>query len=229
MTKLTSYDIQKMITTSRLFKKVKLENSTKLVLRALIDYYNADRENTYPSQLRLSEDTDLSIRTVERAIKELKLKGVIISAGQSGKHNTYKLTNLFFKFILSGEQEKNNPRQDDGSTTDTMTVDHRHSDGQTNKEKIKKHNNFKNFKNTNDFDSELASQLSDIRITETKQYLKESLNMNKKSASPLEFVEKITPHQAKVLLEELPRELSHIEYYKALEEKARQLTFAEVC
>lgn len=228
-TTFTSFDLMDKIIKSGVIKKLELNNVSKLVLMALASHYNNKKQNCYPSQTLLAEELDIGLRSVSRAIKELTTKSVIVSASHTGINNTYKFTNLFLNLILTAEQEKNNPCQDDTSTPATMTHNPCQDDTLTNNKQINKPKNFKNFKNTNDFDRELASHLSSIRITETKQYIEESLKTNKKAGSPLEYVEKITPHQAKVLMCDVPRELHHTAYYKALEEKARQLTFAEVC
>lgn len=225
MTRLTSFMIMDLIVKSKVSKKLELNNTTKLVLIGLASHYNNKKHISFPSQTLLSEELDISESSVIRAIKELRNKNVVVSASHTGTNNIYKFTELFFNLILSGDTEKNNPCHDDSSTPVTMTVNPCHHDRLTNKKPI---NITMGLKNSNDFDRELNAQLSNARITETKQYLEESLKMNQKTGSPFEFVEKITPHQAKVLLDGLPRELCKTDYYKALEEKARQLTFAEV-
>jgi len=129
MKTLSNLDLQLLITHSNLFTKIKLSASTRLVLRALIDYYNSNTGKLYPSQTTLSAATGCSIRQVERSILELKNNGLIISSGQIGKSNHYKLTNKFYSLILTPKPCKSSKIDD--STPANLAGDPRQFGGQT--------------------------------------------------------------------------------------------------
>lgn len=123
--KTTSFEICKQIYTSGLLNKVKLSPSTKLVLIALANHY----PNVFPSQKFIATQLGITTRSVERAIFELKNKGLVIYITK--KVNNYKFTNLFLNLIEGGkkfgsENLSGNNRKIDGSTSDNL------SDKQTN-------------------------------------------------------------------------------------------------
>ena len=80
----SSFELNKLITTSRMFSKVKLSTSAKLVLRCIVDFWNNKLGYAYPTQRTISECTGLSNVSVFQAIKELERSGFI------KKNNKYK-------------------------------------------------------------------------------------------------------------------------------------------
>jgi len=95
----TSFEIQRDIMLSKLFKKIKLSNPAKLVLWSLAAHYNNDTGKIYPSQSTIADTTGLDRFMVNKAIKELTKIGFLISAGEIGKSKTYFFTSKFFESI----------------------------------------------------------------------------------------------------------------------------------
>lgn len=71
---ITSFDLNKLITTSRLFSKIKLSPSAKLVLRCLIDFWNHKTGVAFPKQSTISQATGLTKASVNKAVDELRTK-----------------------------------------------------------------------------------------------------------------------------------------------------------
>lgn len=88
----SSFELNKLITTSRMFSKVKLSTSAKLVLRCIVDFWNNKLGYAYPTQRTISECTGLSNVSVFQSIKELEKSGLI------KKNKKYK--RLRYEFTL---------------------------------------------------------------------------------------------------------------------------------
>ena len=143
---MNSFTIQKAITTTKLFQKIKLSMPAKLVLRTLVDYYNPQVDFMFPGQKRLAEECDLNRETVINALKELEIKGLIISNFRTGSSKTYAFTIQLF--ILLKESDKN--KMSAIPTSGVGTADFRVSVLPTQTYNIKdnlKKGNFKNLKN----------------------------------------------------------------------------------
>lgn len=73
----TSFEINKLITSTQLFSKVKLTVSARLVLRCIVDYWNFKLCCSYPTQLTIAKCTGLTEVAVGKAVKELDNKGLL--------------------------------------------------------------------------------------------------------------------------------------------------------
>ncbi len=75
--KSTSFEINKLITSTQLFSRIKLTVSARLVLRCIVDYWNFKVSCAYPTQTTIAKCTGLSEVAVGKAVKELDTKGLI--------------------------------------------------------------------------------------------------------------------------------------------------------
>lgn len=94
----SSFEINKLITTSNLFSKVELMLSSRLVLRCIIDYWNPKLGYAYPTQRTIAKCTGLSEVSVGQAVKELELKQLIIKE-KVRKRIHYKLSISFLWYL----------------------------------------------------------------------------------------------------------------------------------
>lgn len=95
--KITSFWITKKIYEEKLAQKFSLKPATHLVLIALSSHYNDDKKCMYPGQEYIAEHCNISIRTVQRAVKELTNKGLILV--ECNHSNTYAFTGIFFEAV----------------------------------------------------------------------------------------------------------------------------------
>ena len=75
--KSTSFEINKLITSTQLFSSIKLSLSARLVLRCIVDYWNYKIGCAYPTQATIAKCTGLTEVAVGNAVKELDEKGLI--------------------------------------------------------------------------------------------------------------------------------------------------------
>ncbi|MDD3594033.1 MAG: helix-turn-helix domain-containing protein [Candidatus Gastranaerophilales bacterium] len=94
----SSFELNKLITTSFLYSKIELSLSARLVLRCIVDYWNAALGYAYPTQKTIAKCTGLSEVSVGHAIKELVLKQLIAIEKQR-KRNYYHFTISFFVYL----------------------------------------------------------------------------------------------------------------------------------
>ena len=99
----TSFEINKLISVSGLFSRVKLPVSARLVLRAIADYWNYNRGEAFPTQKTIAYNTGLDVRTVRYVIKEL-LKENLLTAKLYKKRYYYKFSG-FFTLLITGKAE----------------------------------------------------------------------------------------------------------------------------
>lgn len=95
----TSFDLSKAMTFSRIFNKVKLSPSARLTLRCLVDFWNPEKGLVYPGQKTISECTGVSLRSVNAAVDELRKAGLLLTTGNNGGRLKYYFTNYFFKLV----------------------------------------------------------------------------------------------------------------------------------
>ena len=91
---------------------VSLPATQKLVLIVLADFYNEESGKAWPSQDTLCTVTGLSLRSINRVIRELKRKGHIKvwkerSAGQY-PHNAYRINHAPQRHMVEKVGAKNN-------------------------------------------------------------------------------------------------------------------------
>lgn len=94
----TSFEINKLITTTQLFSNIKLTVSARLVLRCIVDYWNFNLSCAYPTQATIAKCTGLTEVSVGSAINELYSKGLIDKKKQR-KRIYYYLTLKFLGYL----------------------------------------------------------------------------------------------------------------------------------
>ena len=93
-----SFEINKLITITKLFSKISLMQSSRLVLRCIVDYWNYKEALSYPTQKTISKCTGLSEVSVIRAIKELEAKN-LIQISKKRKRIYYCLTITLLNYL----------------------------------------------------------------------------------------------------------------------------------
>ena len=119
-TTINQFELSKMVYTSGFLANVNLTPTAKLVLIALMQHYNANNAEMFPSQKFLGAQLGISEKSVERAIANLRDENLIFYVTQ--KVNKYRFTAHFFEQIKMSVDH----RQNVGSH-------HRQNVGQTNK------------------------------------------------------------------------------------------------
>ena len=120
-TTINQFELSKMVYTSGFLAKVNLTPTAKLVLIALMQHYNANNAEMFPSQKFLGAQLGISEKSVERAIANLRDENLIFYVTQ--QVNKYRFTAHFFEQIKMSVDH----RQNVGSH-------HRQNVGQTNKD-----------------------------------------------------------------------------------------------
>ncbi len=87
----SSFELNKLITTSRMFSKINLMMSSRLVLRCIVDFWNPNLGYAYPTQKTIADCTGLSEVSVFQAVKELETKNVL-KKEKINKRIHYKFT-----------------------------------------------------------------------------------------------------------------------------------------
>lgn len=203
---LTQFELCKELYTSSFFAKVQLTPSTKLVLMALANHY----PKCFPSQQYIANKMGINVSTVERAIKELKIKGLIIY--ETKRVNNYKFTKMFFGLlgynissgITRAKMTDESPLNDGKSPLKLQ-------DKQTNEQKNNKHIFYKkreiadNNSNIRSFEKRYQRKKQDYRSNchiEGPQY-QEFKPQKFKSQSPMEM----SKEQAIEFIEHMPQEI----------------------
>ena len=91
---MSQFEISKRIYSSGILSRIELSMSAKLVLIALGNHYNPEKNGMFPSQKFISEQIGISLKSVERAIKELKNANLLVYVTK--KVNCYYFTTKFF-------------------------------------------------------------------------------------------------------------------------------------
>ena len=129
-TTITQFELAKVIYTSGFLNTCNLTATAKLVLMALIQHYNANNAEMFPSQKFLAQQLGISEKSVERAIANLSEEKYIYYVTQ--RVNRYRFTAHFFESVKMSVMNRQN-----------VGRGHRQNVGQTNKtEKIKEKEKF---------------------------------------------------------------------------------------
>ena len=75
---ISGFELSKVLYTCGLFGKIKLTAGSKLVLWAFCTYYNPKNKTMFPSQATLAKHLGVSEKTIERAVKELSERGLVV-------------------------------------------------------------------------------------------------------------------------------------------------------
>lgn len=111
----TSFDIVKQTILSKLFSKVKLSPSAKLVLWCLVVHWNHRTGVAFPRQCTIAEETGLTKASVNKGIEELRKEKFILTA-KTNCRLSYQLTNVLLTALNEPEEthsaDKNNLSED---------------------------------------------------------------------------------------------------------------------
>ncbi len=99
---LSQFEISKQIYFSGILNRISLSMSAKMVLIALANHYNPQKSGMFPSQKFISEQLGVSLKSVERAIKELKTANLVVYVTK--KVNCYYFTAKFFDEIKLSDE-----------------------------------------------------------------------------------------------------------------------------
>lgn len=184
---ISQFELINLVYKSKLFTKVDLKPTAKLVLYALIHHYNPCNEDMFPSQKFIAQSLDISEKSVERAVKELAANRLIMYVTRNV--NRYKFTANFFDLVKMSETVRQNVA--------SMV---RQNVGQTYKHEQKKNMGVSSFSS---FRAQKPTGAAHKSVQETKVYLKEIEENKKKDFSPKDF----SKEEAQNWLKKLPAEL----------------------
>lgn len=118
ISKVSQFEIWKAIYDSKIFSRIKLTATAKLVLFGIARHYNPDKKECFPSYSYICDHCGVSKKSIERAIKELVNAKLITYRTQ--KVNRYRLTGYFFACVKltldNGQNDASNYRQNDAQT-----------------------------------------------------------------------------------------------------------------
>lgn len=194
----SSFDLSKAMTFSKIFSKVKLSPSARLVLRCLVDFYNPKKGLVYPGQELISECTGVSSRSITNAVDELRKASLILTT-KKGSNLNYHFSNIFFELVEVADHTRKNC-----SSSPAKIADKQHENNKiNNKHKIL---NFqKNYSQPEGVDYP--------SVEKTQEYLAKQKNI--KTGSPLDY----TYEQAKQYLGCLMPELKNSYFARELRKK----------
>lgn len=111
----TSFDIVKQTILSKLFSKVKLSPSAKLVLWCLVVHWNHRTGVAFPRQSTIAEETGLTKASVNKGIEELRNAKFILTV-KTNCRLSYQLTNVLLNALNESKEslpaDKNNLSED---------------------------------------------------------------------------------------------------------------------
>jgi DNA-binding Lrp family transcriptional regulator len=171
----TQFELTKALYTSGLFDKVDLTSSSKLFLWALCTHFNPKKETMFPSQANVAKKLGISEKSAERAVKELREKGLLTYITK--KVNHYVFSAHFFELVKMSDQFRQN-----------VGCDVRQNVGLTNKDEQRK--NTKNFKNFNYAAPREPGGRAIPSIEETSKYIEEFEEAKKTSVNPYKYTKK---------------------------------------
>jgi|GEM_PF-2383732 len=136
---ITQFELSKMLYESEAFSRIELTASAKLFLWALCSHYNPDNETMFPAQATVAKRLGMSSRSAERAVKELRDKGLVTYTTKRVNH--YVFSPYFFKLVGLLLVKKDDTLAD--MNRQNVGYSHRQNVGLTNKhEQKKKKDNF---------------------------------------------------------------------------------------
>ena len=95
----TQFELSNLIRKSKLFSRIKLRPSTRLVLESLVYHYPNIRINSKT----LSEETGNCLKSIETSLKELKELNLIVIT-YTGRSSIFNLTQKFFDLLEVADQ-----------------------------------------------------------------------------------------------------------------------------
>lgn len=98
----TQFTLVKKLYESEIFAQVELTPSAKLFLWALCSHYNPNHKTMFPSQATVSKRLGMSERSAERAVKELREKGLVTYITKRVNH--YEFSEKFFGLVKMSDE-----------------------------------------------------------------------------------------------------------------------------
>lgn len=189
-----SFNLAQNVTFKKLFSKVELSASARLVVHCLVAHWNPKKGLVFPKQTTIMEETGIkSDKSVCEAVKELKAKKLILTTKNGNKLNYY-FSNIFFELVgVTGSGCKN--YGDEGVKITGTCHEQKHEQ--------KNNRNVLNFK----------EKTSCVSVETTRRYLEEQNNV--KAGSPLDF----NYEEAKEFLENLIPGLQNSYFARELRKK----------
>ena len=116
--------------------------SRKLVLLALADRFNEGEDAAWPSIAWIEASTELSRRTIQRALRDLEEMGLIVSCGKAGRDPRYATNRYRLAVENPTDQGCHSDARDVSGASETTfrgvrnDIQGRHSDTQTIREPL---------------------------------------------------------------------------------------------
>lgn len=174
----TQFELTKALYTSGLLAKVELTGTTKLFLWALCTHYNPQKESMFPSQATVAKKLGVSEKSAERAVKELKIKGLVEYETKYVNH--YRFSGKFFELLGFF------------NTQDKMSERYRQNVGERYRQNVGLTNNTKQIKNNKNFNyfkdnSENSGGKAVPGVEETQKLLEERERIRNEDFNPLDY------------------------------------------
>ncbi|MDD3325385.1 MAG: helix-turn-helix domain-containing protein [Sulfurospirillaceae bacterium] len=211
---ISQFELMNLIYKSKLFQKIVLKPTAKLVLYALVHHYNPQNEDMFPSQKFIADSLGVSEKSIERSVKELAANKLIMYVTK--KVNRYKFTEHFFDLVKMSD----NTRQKVGN-------DLRQNVGQTYKHEQKKNNNVSTFYKKATITGSIQSKNSIAIKQESEEMLKKIKIESEIHFSPKDYSKKDAKKWLDNLLPELHGGILAQEVYQKygfkMSEKIREI------
>ncbi len=171
---ISQFELINMVYKSKLFNKIELKPTAKLVLYALIHHYNPANEDMFPSQKFIAQNLGISEKSVERAVKELAANRLIMYVTRNV--NRYKFTSFFFDSVNLSDVNRQN-----------VSNKVRQIVGQTYKHEQKNENKFYKFSSYSGNSTTGATMRQHSTIEETKKLLENIEKTREDNFAPKDF------------------------------------------
>ena len=102
---ITQFELSNLIRKCKLFSKIKLAPSTRLVLESLVFHY----PNIRVKAETIADETGCGLKSIENALKELKEKNLIVIT-YTGRSSIFHLTPFFYSLLEITDQIPKNVR-----------------------------------------------------------------------------------------------------------------------
>ena len=182
---ISQFELTKILYSSGMLSKIDLTASAKLFLWALCSHYNPNNETMFPSQQTVAQKLGISEKSAQRAVKELKMHGLI--EYETKRVNHYTFGAKFFELVKMSGAIGQNVLSEGGQNV-----------RQTNKhEKRKEHANF-SFKSyggnekwrKNNDSEELKAKKMVPSVEETRKMIEEREKIREMAFNPYEYSRK---------------------------------------
>jgi len=189
----TQFELTKALYTSDILAKSDLTCSAKLFLYALCTHYNPKNKTMFPSQATVAKKLGISEKSAERAVKELKGKGLIDY--ETRKVNHYRFSEKFFSLInlnladiLSFKAQGKGSDKMSAGVRQNVCCDVRQNVGLTNNTEQKNKRDFSFFQKGRSAKAALQDGGKAVpSVEETRELLKERERIREEGFNPLDY------------------------------------------